>query len=56
MNHERHESGSQTTPADTEAPRSTVFRRPCFQIAVHDSGSGAKLGVRVVAAPVQRRG
>lgn len=38
------------------APQSTVFRRPCFQIALQGSGAGAKLGVRVVAAPAQRRG
>jgi len=51
-----HPSGSQTSPDGAGAPQGTVFRRPCFQIAVHGSGSDAKLGVRVVAAPAQRRG
>ena len=35
--------------------QNTVFRRPCFQIAVNPSGDGAQLGVLVVAAPAQRR-
>ena len=48
---------NQTTPEAAEtAPQSTVFRRPCFQIAVHGSGEDARLGVRVVAAPAKRRG
>jgi len=56
MNHQTYERGIETTPAGAEPPQRTVFRRPCFQIAVHDSGSGAKLGVRVVAAPAQHQG
>lgn len=35
-------------------PQNTVFRRPCFQIAVCVGGAGAVLGVRVVAAPAGR--
>ena len=50
------QGANETTPAAAATPQSTVFRRPCFQIAVHGSGPGAKLGVRVVAAPAQRRG
>jgi hypothetical protein len=38
------------------APQNTVFRRPCFQIALSGTGPGARLGVRVVAAPPQHRG
>ncbi|HZN92398.1 MAG TPA: hypothetical protein VFB81_06815 [Myxococcales bacterium] len=57
MNHQAYERGLETTPAGAEPPQSTVFfRRPCFQIAVHDSGSGATLGVRVMAAPAQHQG
>ena len=41
-------------PPGSSAPVNTVFRRPCFQIAVHPSGDGAQLGVRVVAAPASR--
>jgi hypothetical protein len=44
-------SGSR--PQGGSAPQLTVFRRPCFQIAVHSNGDGAQLGVRVVAAPAR---
>lgn len=50
MSHSGHH-GQGPTNQVPGAPQNTVFRRPCFQIAVHGSGSGARLGVRVMAAP-----
>lgn len=40
-------------PKGGSSPQNTVFRRPCFQIAIQPSGDGAQLGVRVVAAPAR---
>ena len=45
--HSNH--GDSRPPGAGPGPQNTVFRRPCFQIAVHGSGEGARLGVRVVA-------
>lgn len=42
---------SDSRPPGGSGPQNTVFRRPCFQIAVNGSGAGARLGVRVVASP-----
>ncbi|HEY8209691.1 MAG TPA: hypothetical protein VIG99_19525 [Myxococcaceae bacterium] len=42
-------SGDSRPPGGGSGPQNTVFRRPCFQIAVNGSGEGARLGVRVVA-------
>jgi hypothetical protein len=50
-----HPSGKGGDRPQSSTPQNTVFRRPCFQIAVHPSGDGAQLGVRVVAAPAGRR-
>ncbi|HYV47546.1 MAG TPA: hypothetical protein VFA20_21950 [Myxococcaceae bacterium] len=47
--------GGNARPPGSPAPQNTVFRRPCFQIAVQPSGEGAQLGVQVVAAPKSGR-
>ena len=47
------EPNSGPRPKSGSAPQNTVFRRPCFQIAVQPSGDGARLVVRVVAAPAR---
>jgi hypothetical protein len=49
----QHDSGGNPRPQGASAPQNTVFRRPCFQIAIQPSGDGAQLGVRVVAAPAR---
>jgi len=46
-----HSSNGDARPPNGSGPQNTVFRRPCFQIAVQGSGEGARLGVRVVASP-----
>jgi hypothetical protein len=47
------EAVAEQTPE--RGPQNTVFRRPCFHIAVNGSGAGATLGVQVVAAPPRHR-
>jgi len=47
--------GGGSRPPAGPAPQNTVFRRPCFQIAIYPSGEGSQLGVQVVAAPASRR-
>ena len=44
-----HSGPRDPRPPAGSGPQNTVFRRPCFQIAVNGSGEGARLGVRVVA-------
>ena len=45
-----HSGPRDPRPQAGSGPQNTVFRRPCFQIAVQGSGEGARLGVRVVAS------
>lgn len=54
MSDQGSRSGARQHPES--GPQVTVFRRPCFHIAVHGSGANARLGVQVMAAPPRPHG